>query len=1176
MNTKFNFIHFLLMSSWTLLMYSFPCFSQQGSVPNASFEEGETSPRAWQLSGGVGEWESEGHTGSRSVSVSGTGAEEDFNYWICSDVRFEPNQNYRISCFTKVSQQNTGGAIMIGTSFTNRSYHFDETEWTKRSFIFTTPADTKDTYLRFGQFEKSGTVWFDDIELVKVEPIYHRVGDLELGKGEQVQNGIYTAQLDFRGHASYSARALQSHSASFNTNSWWLKGNADIVYCHQVGKYSQKSASVTVQIGWYRAGECVVDASADGENWTEIGRFSEAKKETFALPADLFPLTEAWIRLRAAGEKTSFQIHSYAYKAQLDDKGLSFVGTTDYLEILTESESLPVEILSLGDLYPGGDSQIQLRLNHTVPQGRLNAKLEIHSLSRLGEQYSHSDSQAGEYKPGEVINLKNDLKHVGDHEMDIIVTREEEMLYHAHVSFNVPHLYESNFGYFLADDPTSELWWCEGTYKISRERPGVDPTREKVIRICAAKNEYEPFQLVLRPKQDLHGITVQIGDFASKDGHRISAENVTISLVEYILVSTPTDKVGSVGTWPDPLPPLDGPFDARANMNQPLWITVYVPKDADSGEYQANIILATDTWQQSIPIRLDVWNFSLPEETHVRTAFGFSSDAVKDYHHLETEEELQAVLAKYYQNFSAHRISPYGNTSWLIPTMRHQIRFNFGDADWIGGQWDSSTAFDGKQSLKLDATTRVAVCPGQFIPVEPLKSYKLSWAVKTEKAKQEYLVTLNCYDEKKKWLSDHNIDLLNTGSLEWEQKAVLLGSIDSNNKVSFPDEARFVRLSLRLVLGTESEKDTGAAWFDLLEFKQIESGLNLITDPSFEQAKDIEAIVDYSEFLKMTRKWFEEYRFNTIRIPLFQGVGDHGWFAGFKQGTPEHELLFTKYIRGVRQHFEANAWLDKAYIYKFCEPKPRDYGSVREGMGLIHRAAPKLMRFLTTKPVEPLYGYVEIWCPNTPIYDFEKAEKRRKMGEHIWWYAAIYPPAEPHYCTPFIDHYAVEKRVWLWQTWKYKVEGIVDWHTNYWTSPAFPPPQRQNPYTDPMSYYKTFRQDVAYIPYYGNGDGRFLYPPKTAMESNDKCFDEPVNSIRWEILREGIEDYEYFWLLRNLVERAKANGGKSDEIAKAEALLQIPDSITESLTEFSLDPKPLYEHRDKVAEAIENLLWFRK
>ena len=50
---------------------------------------------------------------------------------------------------------------------------------------------------------------------------------------------------------------------------------------------------------------------------------------------------------------------------------------------------------------------------------------------------------------------------------------------------------------------------------------------------------------------------------------------------------------------------------------------------------------------------------------------------------------------------------------------------------------------------------------------------------------------------------------------------------------------------------------------------------------------------------------------------------------------------------------------------------------------------------------------------------------------------------------------------------------------------------------------------------WGNGDGRFIYPPEAAADANpaNPVLDGPVDSIRWEMLRDGIEDYEYFVIL---------------------------------------------------------------
>jgi len=100
MISKLNCFGHCLWASYALLICSLPGFSQQNIAPNGSFEEGETHPISWELSGGTGEWSNESHAGSRSISVSGNGEEGSSNYWLCRNVDFEPNQTYRISFFT--------------------------------------------------------------------------------------------------------------------------------------------------------------------------------------------------------------------------------------------------------------------------------------------------------------------------------------------------------------------------------------------------------------------------------------------------------------------------------------------------------------------------------------------------------------------------------------------------------------------------------------------------------------------------------------------------------------------------------------------------------------------------------------------------------------------------------------------------------------------------------------------------------------------------------------------------------------------------------------------------------------------------------------------------------------------------------------------------------------------
>jgi len=260
-----------------------------------------------------------------------------------------------------------------------------------------------------------------------------------------------------------------------------------------------------------------------------------------------------------------------------------------------------------------------------------------------------------------------------------------------------------------------------------------------------------------------------------------------------------------------------------------------------------------------------------------------------------------------------------------------------------------------------------------------------------------------------------------------------------------------------------------------------------------------------------------------------------------------------------------------AYLYWFDEPHPHDYPFVREVMERVDRAAPGIPRFLTEQPEPALYGAVDIWCPVSPRYDHKIAEQRRQDGDEFWWYVCCGPKAP--YCTLFIDHPASELRVWLWQTWQRDITGVLVWSINYWTSPAEYPDHPQNPYEDPMGYRSRY-ENPEVKQYWGNGDGRFLYPPLAAAEpgisGDEPVIEPPVSSIRLEMLREGIEDYEMLWTLRDLL-TSSGRDLPADRRQSYESLLDVPPEITESMTEFTVDSAPIYEHRRRVAEAIEHL-----
>jgi hypothetical protein len=295
-----------------------------------------------------------------------------------------------------------------------------------------------------------------------------------------------------------------------------------------------------------------------------------------------------------------------------------------------------------------------------------------------------------------------------------------------------------------------------------------------------------------------------------------------------------------------------------------------------------------------------------------------------------------------------------------------------------------------------------------------------------------------------------------------------------------------------------------------------------------------------------------------------------GRIGPYRQGSEGYLPLYRQAAMTLQDHLEQKGWLRKSYVYWYDEPEEKDYPFVAEGMRLIKHGAPGVRRMLTEEPVKDLFGDVDIWCPVEPNLNPAITAQRQKLGETIWWYVCT-GPKEP-WPGLFIDHDALDLRMWLWLTVKYNVQGILIWTTNWWTSGAAFPKEPQNPWEDPMGYVDGYGFQPGQVALWGNGDGRMLYPPNQDVNQDRKPYLEgPVNSLRWEMIRDGCEDYEYFYELRQAVQSARQTRRPARLIAAAQQLLVVPDSIATDPTHWNHDPQPLLARRQKIAEMIERL-----
>ena len=91
-----------------------------------------------------------------------------------------------------------------------------------------------------------------------------------------------------------------------------------------------------------------------------------------------------------------------------------------------------------------------------------------------------------------------------------------------------------------------------------------------------------------------------------------------------------------------------------------------------------------------------------------------------------------------------------------------------------------------------------------------------------------------------------------------------------------------------------------------------------------------------------------------------------------------------------------------------------------------------------------------------------------------------------------------------------------------------------------------------------NGEGSLLYPgDRTERYTGQPNVDGPVSSIRFELLREGLEDYEYLWML-------EAAGEKKFADEQVRNLVIDVSAFSRNLDEVYNTRKAMARHLEKV------------
>lgn len=242
-------------------------------------------------------------------------------------------------------------------------------------------------------------------------------------------------------------------------------------------------------------------------------------------------------------------------------------------------------------------------------------------------------------------------------------------------------------------------------------------------------------------------------------------------------------------------------------------------------------------------------------------------------------------------------------------------------------------------------------------------------------------------------------------------------------------------------------------------------------------------------------------------------------------------------LSALEGHLRQKKWLSKTLFHVKDEPSIHNAVSYNEASKYIHNCAPDLRR-IDAIETSFVTNNLEIAIPKLDFFEASYADymKAYKKGTELWYYTVgIYQAS--YLLNKTIDMPLIDSRLIPWLAYKYNATGYLHWGWNHWTE-------------DP------FNKMGMHI-----GDGWMVYPSKTGF----------LNSLRWEELRNGLQDYEYFKLLEDKISELKDSlGTRFSWINPSQRGKEIVGKVINSFFEHTYNPKVVYRAKKEFIDEIKS------
>ena len=254
----------------------------------------------------------------------------------------------------------------------------------------------------------------------------------------------------------------------------------------------------------------------------------------------------------------------------------------------------------------------------------------------------------------------------------------------------------------------------------------------------------------------------------------------------------------------------------------------------------------------------------------------------------------------------------------------------------------------------------------------------------------------------------------------------------------------------------------------------------------------------------------------------------------------DYRAFLEQFLIALRAHLQDNGWLGQFYLHLSDEPGGDQFEPYTSLAKFVKRIAPEipLMDAMGAAEYAP---YVDHPTPVESLYE-KFVESSGIPREQIWFYYCCSPRGA--WPNRFIDYPLIRTRIFTWLAFRYGIPGFLHWGLNHW------------------DWHQPIYREEVYNPYDNTtggtlqaGDSYVLYPPQMPSKSDD-----PVDSIRWEIIRKGMEDYEYLYMLRELSSAGNVNA--------KELLEELAAEVVPNFTEHTRDHGYLEDFRLRMGRII--------